>query len=142
MNGKREQGRVGWFKHPSASPSGRRRVWGCDTRAFSPGFNMAGLRPCRTGVNVTAGEAVGAGKSWGPSGRASWRTLGGVRKGGRVMGKRTGFSHVFPEVSMQVVDFPRLAVVRHFLDANLASQARHEMGAQVGLFARAKRGRE
>ena len=43
---------------------------------------------------------------------------------------------------MQVVDFPRLAVVRHFLDANLASQARHEMGAQVGLFARAKRGRE
>ena len=58
MNGKREQGRVGWFKHPSASPSGRRRVWGCDTRAFSPGFNMAGPSALRTRHLVAYGGNV------------------------------------------------------------------------------------
>src|SRR5258707_2890892 len=39
---------------------------------------------------------------------------GGVGKGGWMAGKRTGFSHVFQEVSMQVVDFPHLAMARLF----------------------------
>jgi hypothetical protein len=94
-----------------------------------------------------------------------------VRKGGRLAGKWTGFSrfetaltHLFPQLSTQVVDFPRMYEVRVFwssdftaesqrrrakrgkeLTANhmkLASQARHEMGAPGELFAGAKRGQE
>jgi len=40
-----------------------------------------------------------------------WVDLG---KGGMLEGKRTGFSHLFPDDSMQVVDFPRMYDVRHF----------------------------
>jgi len=35
-------------------------------------------------------------------------------KGGRVAGKRTGFSHLCPDDSMQVVDFPLLSRLRVF----------------------------
>jgi len=106
---------------PGAAPSGRRRLWGSDTRAFSPGFNMAGLRPCWTGVNVAAGEVDRAGKK-----RAGMRLNPGAHrkrrpgrriqlgKGGKMVGERTGFAHLFPDDSMQVVDFPHLAMVRHF----------------------------
>ena len=65
---------------------------------------------------------------------AGWKRWVGRRinpgKGGLEVRKRTGFSSHFPDDPMQVVDFPRLRMVRTFLDANLASQARHEMGAQ------------
>ena len=43
-----------------------------------------------------------------------------------------GSTRLFPHNSTQVVDFPHLANVRIFLDANLASQARHETVAPVG----------
>src|SRR5260221_6549501 len=89
---------------PSASLSGRRRLWGSDTRAFSPGFNMAGLRPWWTGVNVAADEVVLAGKK-----RTGMHlNPGALRKrrpgqqdeagkGGWVAGKRTRASRDFPQ---------------------------------------------
>src|SRR5258708_6163291 len=102
MNEKREQSRVGRFEAPCASRSGRRRLRGLCTRAFSPGFNMAGLRPCRTGVDVASGEVVRVGKRRGPSGRAPGGTRGEVGEtflrseameggDGRVTENRTGF---------------------------------------------------
>src|SRR5882724_3453193 len=62
-------------------------------------------------------EAGADGKRW--AGRRV--NLG---KGGKMMGKRTGFSHfetaltrLFPHDSMQVVDFPRICTVRVFWEA-------------------------
>jgi hypothetical protein len=43
-------------------------------------------------------------------------------KGGMEAGNWTGFSRLFPHESTQVVDFPHLAMVRHFLDANFANE--------------------
>ena len=95
-----------------------------------------------------------AGKSLGRSGIRPYRALGEVLssgqwrvarrvcmgKGGKMAGKWTGFSHfetafshLFPHVSTQVVDFPHICNVRTFSDANLASQARHEIGAPKGV---------
>jgi len=59
------------------------------------------------------------------------------------MGKSTGFSHLatwfyrlwagsihlFPHKSTQVVDFPHLTMVRHFLDANFANE--RELGKDI-----------
>ena len=67
--------------------------------------------------------------------------------GGRRAGKQPGFSHIapastrlFPHYSTQVVDFQRIYTVRVFPDANLASQARYDMGAPEELFVGAKCG--
>jgi len=128
----------------------------------------------------TTSEAGSGGQRW----VGTWANLG---KGGLMVGKRTGFSHLetalthlFPLDSTQVVDFPHLSGVSIFrgraknsrisgrgmigrgigmkakrslgprwgrpqggtVAGCLASQARHEMGAPVELFAGAKRGRE
>ena len=98
---------------PSASLSGRRH-WGWITRAFSPSYNMTGLRPCLSGVDSVVGEIVRSV----PRRSGMWVSLG---KGGKEMGKWTGFSHfettptrLFPHKSTQVVDFPRICRVRLF----------------------------
>jgi hypothetical protein len=52
-------------------------------------------------------------------------------KGGKAVGKRTGFSHLFPDYSTQVVDFPHLTMVRHFLDANFTNE--RELGKNLEL---------
>src|SRR5258706_2419172 len=84
-------------------------------------------------------QEEGAGPEAGVPGRAQEAGAGGKRwvgkrvrlgKGGRAAGKWTGFSHVFPHVSTQVVDFQRLAMVRHFLDANFANE--RELGKEFG----------
>ena len=68
-------------------------------------------------------QEEGAGPEAGVPGRAQEAGAGGKRwvgkrvrlgKGGRAAGKWTGFSRVFPDVSMQVVDFPHLGVARLF----------------------------
>src|SRR5713226_7153359 len=63
-------------------------------------------------------EAGGGGEIW--DGRRDE-----VGKGGKAMGKRTGFAHLEftstrlgPGNSMQVVDFPHLSVVRVFLGSH------------------------
>jgi hypothetical protein len=136
MNGKREpQGRVNRLPGmTSASLSGRRRLWGSNTRAFSPGFNMTGLRPFRIEAETVAGEVRAlqrrAGTQLNPSGGGqkvgTFRTgtMGKrveVGKGGQKLAKRTGFSHfqtastrLFPRDSTQVVDFPHLVMVGLF----------------------------
>ena len=98
---------------PSASLSGRRH-WGWITRAFSPSYNMTGLRPCLSGVDSVVGEIVRSV----PRRSGMWVSLG---KGGKEVGKWTGFSHLetaltrlFPHVSTQVVDFPHLSAVSLF----------------------------
>ncbi len=98
---------------PGASLSGRRqRVW--ITRAFSPGYNMTGLRPCRTGVDTVVGKVVRSGQRW--VGMRVFTALSG-----KEAGKWCSFSHLetaltrlFPHKSTQVVDFPHLAHVRLF----------------------------
>jgi hypothetical protein len=90
------------FNIPCASLSGRRRLSNSDTRAFSPGFNMTGLRPCWLRVYSAASENARRGKRW----VGKRVDLG---KGGKMEGTLTGFSHLFPDDSMQVVDFPHLA---------------------------------
>jgi len=96
-----------------ASLSGRRSR-GRITQAFSPGYNMTGLRPCRAGVDSASGE-VDRTEQW----RVGERVQQG--KGGEEAVKLSGFSHfetaltrLFPHKSTQVVDFPHLAHVRLF----------------------------
>ena len=98
---------------PSASLSGRRR-WGWITRAFSPGCNMTGLRPDWTGVDSVVREVARSGQTW----AGMWAQLG---NGGCEIGKWRSFSHLetaltrlFPLKSTQVVDFPRMWVLRLF----------------------------
>jgi len=83
------------------------------------------------GKELTARERNGCApsKSYGRCGKRPYRTLDGVvRSGrrwvemranpglsGRMAGKWTGFSHLFPDDSTQVVDFPRMCNVRVFL---------------------------
>ena len=83
----------------------------------------------------------------GRCGKRPYRALGGVvRSGqsragtrvypggsGRMVGKRTGFSHLetgfsrlFPDESMQVVDFPRIAYVRLFWEGKNSPQSRRD----------------
>src|SRR5258708_23653391 len=52
-------------------------------------------------------EAGGGGKRW------VWK-CNQVGKGGQVARQRTGFSHLFPDDSTQVVDFPHLSRFRFF----------------------------
>jgi len=67
--------------------------------------------PCCAGPEAgaprKAREAGAGGKRWG----GKWVDLG---KGGRVAGKRTGFPHLGPDNSTQVVDFPRICSVSIF----------------------------
>ena len=55
----------------------------------------------------------------GPGSERRWEKVGGkwvdLGKGGRVAGKRTGFPHLGPDNSTQVVDFPRICSVSIFL---------------------------
>ena len=71
-------------------------------------------------------EAGASGKRW--AGRSTE-----VGKGGQEVGKQTGFSHfatgfshLFPDDSMQVVDFPHLACVRLFREGEDSPQRRRD----------------
>src|SRR5260221_13638026 len=99
---------------------------------WSSGTGTQGVGPSGTGSQPrhgTSGCARRRRKSLGRSGIRPYRALGGVvrsgqkcvgrrvqlGKGGRGVGKRSGFSHIktaltrlFPRVSTQRVDFPRL----------------------------------
>src|SRR5882724_10222817 len=106
-------------------------LWSSGTGTQGVGPSGAGSQP-RHG---TSGCARRRRKSLGRSGIRPYRALGGVvrsgqkcvgrwvqlGKGGWMAGKWTGFSHIetalthlFPEVSTQVVDFPRMYDVRLF----------------------------
>src|SRR5258708_38717509 len=68
------------------------------------------------GVSACGPEAGGGGKRW----DGKWLDLG---KGGQEVGKWTGFSHLAttfshlgPDNSTQVVDFPHLSTVRLFFE--------------------------
>jgi hypothetical protein len=119
----------GALRVPSASLSGRRRLRRWITRAFSPGYNMTGLRPCRTGVNSVAGKIVRSGKGW--TGERNE-----VGKGGQEIGKWCSFSHfetaltrLFPHNSTQVVDFPHLARAGPFWEGKNSPQSRRDAEA-------------
>jgi hypothetical protein len=114
----------------SASLSGRQqRVW--IIRAFSPGYNMTGLRPCRSGVDSVVGKVALSGQRWVKLG-----------KGGQEVGKPTGFSHfetalthLFPDKSTQVVDFPRMYEVRVFWSGvKFSFQSQAGLGTKAGTF--------
>jgi len=71
-------------------------------------------------------EAVAAGQRW-----VGKRAHPG--KGGKAVGKRTGFSHLFPDYSTQVVDFPHLSSVRAFLkDKKKRNQDRGMIARGIG----------
>ncbi len=112
MNRKREpRGRVNRLPGiTSASLTGRRRLLGSDTRAFSPGFNMTGLRPWQTGVDASVAEAIRAEQRWvarrvkprkdgqmvGYFRMGSMEKRVEVGKGGWAVGKRGGFAYMAP----------------------------------------------
>ena len=92
-------------------------LWGWLTRAFSPGYNMTGLRPDWTGIDLTVDKVVRSGSRWAGEGNE-------VGKGGWEIGKKWNFYHLaavltrlFPQLSTQVIDFPHLAMVRLFREA-------------------------
>ncbi len=68
---------------------------------------LCGAGP-EAGVPWRAREAGTSGKRW-----VEMRANPGLS--GRMAGKWTGFSHLFPDDSTQVVDFPRMCNVRVFL---------------------------
>jgi len=83
----------------------------------------------RYGTNGIHRDAGGGGKRW-------VGKLVDLGKGGRAAGKWSGFSHVFPHNSTQVVDFPRICNVRTFLDANFTNERElgkgREQGTEIG----------
>ena len=97
--------------------------------AFPAGRTCFGAAlPGRDGNMGKSGQmADGGGKRW-----AGSRVY--VGKGGKVVGKRTGFAHLFPHDSTQVVDFPRMYDVRVFLGGAMkfSFQSQAELGTEMG----------
>ena len=86
--------------------------WGSDAGEFrvqNPESSSGREADAKVHRDVRAGgrEARGGGKR-----RVELRV--DLGKGGQIMRKRTGFSQLFPDDSMQVVDFPCMYDVRHF----------------------------
>jgi len=72
-------------------------------------------------------------KDWKFRRRDAGRKRAEVGKGGKAVGKRTGFAHLFPHDSTQVVDFPRMYDVRVFLRAmKFSFQSQAELGTEMG----------
>ena len=94
---------------------------------WSSGAGTQGVGP-RGAWNPHGKWSVGVLEYWGRRLQESVRAAGGVvrsgqkcvgkwvqlGKGGKKVGNRTGFSHLFPDVSTQVVDFPLLSRLRVF----------------------------
>ncbi len=137
--------------------------------SWSDGLATDGTRTCTDSektMNREPRELPRRGWKTGGDGQRWVERRFNLGKGGRLVGKWACFAHLFPHDSMQVVDFPLLCRLRDFwlrvdggelaakdrkakrsgigrtVTGCLASQARHEMGAPVQLFAGAKRGRE
>ena len=105
-----------------------------------PGTKSLAVR-CRFATLRNRGRIMGGG------GKRRVGTWGFTAISGREIGKWCSFSHLetaltrlSPDKFTQVVDFPHLAMVRHFLDANFtnerelekAKQRQAELGTKVG----------
>ena len=112
-------------------------------------MNRKQIKREREGAGPEAGVP---GKSHGRCGKRPYHAPGGVArcrkrrvevgKGGREVGKQTGFSHfatgfahLFPDDSMQVVAFPHLACVRLFRESEDSPQ-RHRDAETSGAWNR------
>jgi hypothetical protein len=107
-------------------------------------FKKTGVSEWRSGAGeLTAKEHNGCLplKSHGRCGKRPYRALGGfvrsgrrwadLGKGGRMVGIRTGFSQLFPDDSMQVVDFPHLAHVRLFWEQGFYGRDAETQGREL-----------